>query len=351
MVVEERDLRKALEEFASTYPAKGFLDNALFRRGGVSWLFGTEPPKAPWGDEEGLRRFLRGLSLVPGDADVVLLRLQRGEVKQFCDSYIEANTCSYLDTLCREEGPRIYYLINTGHRSFIEIYSECVRLDMLMALLLGDLALFTLFEKGWRGGVPYVRVGVPRTLLTPRFVKAVARELEERRLEDLKRGRRPVRLRSVDEVRSYVESLEGLSEVIVTVPCPNEASVEFVSSLLEAGRRAYAKLVVARPPGEAEIVCGVPSDKLVASYLVLIEAAEGMGAYVCTSDVVDTHVVLNRSTVITVARGGLFKRESVLAVDDRDYAERMAQVHYRACLCTNNLVRGRGVWSLGATTR
>ncbi|RLG77783.1 MAG: hypothetical protein DRO12_01170, partial [Thermoprotei archaeon] len=332
------ELRKTLDEFRNTIPIDEFLDPALYKRGNAIWLGGEDSVKVR---SRSITELINELMVLPSEVDFVLHRLRRGELKQFCDSFVEANTCSYLESLCREEGPRIYYMINAKPRLFVELYSECIELDLLIFLLLGDLARFTLIEKGWRGGIPYTRLGVPRIFLEPSFIRILTSVLEQRRTEYSKYSSRPVKIRNLSALEDYiVKNVGRISEIILAVPCPTDRSAQLVSTVLGIDRDSFPKVIVVRPPSEAEVICCETYDRLLSGYLKLVETAEEMGAYVCTSDVVDTHIIINRSTVITISLGNLLRRESIVAIEDRDYAERCAQAHYRSCICTNNLVKG-----------
>ncbi len=268
--------------------------------------------------------------VVPSDSIHVLKRLAGGDYKQFLESYVEASPCPYVTEGCRELGPRLVYGV-TRLESGVELYSECFDLYLLLTLLLGDLVGLVTFRRGYRDdSVRFVSAEIPSSLLSPEAIETLSDlEIEATRLDHAKT------LRDALEALRRVSS--SVSEIVVSIPCLTEGFVRDVAPELASYAKSGARVIVlTRSPSDAETLCPVKS---VSRYVLLhLELSSVLrGCYICASQSVESSIVINRSSIITSFEPWLDPSSQVVVVNDRVYANTVATVSIRQCICSSPL--------------
>ncbi len=268
--------------------------------------------------------------VVPSDAAHALRRLASGDYKQFLESYVEASLCPYITERCRELGPRVVYGL-TRLEDGVELYTECFDAYLLLTLVLGDLVGLTTFVKGVRDGVArFTSAYIPREAMDPQLIE----ELEV--FEPPQTSLEPVK--TLEKALDAIEALGSeVTELVVSVPCLTEGFVkDAVPRLASLARRGARLILVTRAPTDAETLCPVKS---VSRYLVLhLELGAVLrNCYVCTSPSVESSIVVNRSCIITSFEPWLDPGSQIVVVNDRVYANTVATVALRQCICSTPL--------------
>ncbi len=269
--------------------------------------------------------------VLPTDAVHALRRLRAGDYKQFLESYVEVSLCPFLTERCRELGPRIVYGI-TRLENGVELYTECFDAYLMMMLIFGDLVGLMTFYRGVRDGyVKFTSANISSELLDPQIIEAIER------LEPS-----PIDLGQVKTLENALDAIEKLigeiTEVVVSVPCITEGFVKEVAPRIASiARKGVRVVLVTRSPTDAEAICPVKS---VSRYVLLNLELNTIlrNCYICTSPSVESSIVVNRSCIVTSFEPWLDLGSQVVVVNDRIYANTVATVSIRQCICSTTPV-------------
>ncbi len=284
-------------------------------------------------DLEILLRNLDVLHVVPPEAPAALRRLARGDYKQFSEIHIEANVCPQIISSCRETGPRIVYAI-TRDDQFLELYSECFDPELVLVAMLGDLARIIPYEIGYRDLVRFKRALVPTFLLEEETIDRIERLAERSTTLDL-------RARTLSEAIEAIKQLGNeISELIITIPCLNQELLEeLVPVLRELVESGTYVVFLTRPPHEADVSCYETVTRYLLLYLEVMSELNENGVRACYSSVTETSIIVDRSVVVTTYENRYVPQAGVVCVSDPLYAQNLALVHLRNCICTSHLVK------------
>ncbi len=265
----------------------------------------------------------------------VLRRLIHGDYKTFIDVYVENNVCSYVMSTCKEFGPRILISI-TDKGDHLELYSECIDVEILLELLLGDLHLFVEYEDGYRGSAPYKKAFVPVEILDLNIAEQLYIDTE---LRD------EMRLSSIKNIDELVQILKNSREVIVAIQCLNEIPSILLNELLRLGMLGTKVYIVTQLPSEVYEICNEKLHRMILLYMDLLERASKNNVKICISNIAENTIIIDRKHVIVVdftqeKTSKDFRR--IIAVEDTTYAQNLALTYLRSCLCSLNLVRRIG---------
>jgi len=275
----------------------------------------------------------KSFHLVPPEAPAALRRLARGDYKQFAEIHLESTICSQIVTACREAGPRILYSI-TNRGDYIEIYSECFNVELALVAMLGDIARAIPYETGYRNGVRFRRALIPTTLLREDIIELIESLTE--RIPTL-----DIRVRTLHEAFNAIAGIADIvSEVIVSIPCLNDALLREVTPILaKLVERGVYVVFVTRPPHEADISCVTPITRYLLLYVETMSRLEECGVRTCYGSVTETSIVIDRSTVITTYESSYVPYATTVTLNDYLYAQNLALTHLKTCVCSSNLVK------------
>ncbi len=281
---------------------------------------------------------LRELRILPPESCAALRRLISRDFKQFVDIHIDAHLCPYLVSKCREAGPRILYSI-TRLGNGVELYSECIDLEILASIVFGDLLQFMEFGRGFRDAARFNYMYVGSDLLRNEVLET---------LEDLVENPPNIDLggsRLVDFVHELARLGNEVSEVIVSIPCITREFVDEVLPVLNSLARNGARIyVLTRSPWEAEDVCNATVSRYAKLLMdLMLDLYEGMK--LCFSSVSETTIVVNRCVVATTYSISYRGSSSIIVVRDPIYGQNTAVTQLRQCLCVSTLVHeDRAPW-------
>jgi len=275
----------------------------------------------------------KSLHLVPPEAPTALRRLARGDYKQFAEVHLESAICSQIVSACREAGPRILYSI-TDRGGYIEIYSECFDVELALVAMLGDIARAIPYEAGYRDGVRFRRALIPTALLRENVIELIEGLTE--RISTL-----DIRVRTFHEALNAIASIADIvSEVIVSIPCLNDAFLrEVVPILAKLVERGVYVVFVTRPPHEADISCVTPITRYLLLYIETMSRLEECGVRACYGSITETSIVIDRSTVITTYESSYVPYATTVTLNDYLYAQNLALTYLKTCVCSSNLVK------------
>jgi hypothetical protein len=283
-----------------------------------------------------VRELVREGSLIPFESLSVLEKLYTGDLKSFADMYIDTMLCTEISSLCRENGPRIKYSIAKALDE-VELYSECFDPELLLGILLGDLARALVVYSGHRDYVKFKLVEVPKELLTKEFIELV----ESRVLNSVNYSQRYLKGETISGFLKNLEQEKSFSEVIFQVPCLDKKAIylllEIAKKLRESGKRVY--IATSIPSKENAHFCRASLKDLVTHYLQLIEESKKYRITVCDSEVPHIGIIVNRR-IQMMSSDITYREESHMTpIIDAKYVNDHATLILKHCLCSNNLVK------------
>lgn len=291
-----------------------------------------------------LAHLVKMFKVLPADALSALQKLSQGDLKGFIEIYVDPNICPSAISLCRDRGPRIKFgiLIN---KASLELYSECFDVELLLGILLGDLASVSVYEEGHRNGVRFKRALLPLAVVD----HAVLRALEEALSYDsVWRNDTMPRRMSVGELVSELASkANNISELIMLVPCVNATAVKHIAHLSEVLAKGARKLyVIASPPSPTTVqMCKMSYGEALLNYVSLFELKEQVKEgrlIVCDDEIPHVGFIINRTQYL-LSSTPVYRDDAILEpIPEKDYTFSVALNLLRRCLCTLHLLRGQG---------
>ncbi len=200
--------------------------------------------------------------------------------------------------------------------------------------MLGDLARVIPYETGYRDLVRFKRALIPMALLEEETIEHVENLAERSIALDL-------RARTLSEAIEAIERLRNeISELIITVPCLDQKLLaELVPVLRRLAESGTYVVFLTRPPHEADVSCYETVTRYLLLYLEIMSKLEESGVRACYSSITETSIIVDRSAVITTYENHYAPQAGVVCVSDSLYAQNLALVHLRNCICTSHLVK------------
>jgi len=282
------------------------------------------------------KNFIEAKSLIPLETLSVLEKLYAGDLKSFVDMYIDAILCTEISALCKENGPRLKYIVAKTSDG-VEVYSECFDPELLLSILLGDLVKAVAVYSGYRGHVKFKAVKIPKELLAKDFIGLV----EDKILNNVNHFQEYPKGGPITQTLKNLIQEKSFSEVIFQVPCLDGKFIhillEVARRIAESGKRVYIATSV--PSKENARFCKTLYKDFVAYYLRLIEEAKKYGIVVCDSEVPHISIIVDRR-VYMVSNEIIYKDDLYLIpITDVRYVNDYATLILKHCLCSNNLVK------------
>ena len=275
----------------------------------------------------------RNAKVIPFEASIALNKLYNNDIKNFIETHIDANMCTPLISMCRERGPRIKCSVYSDP-DHIEVYSECFDAEILIPMIFGDLSNLFTFEVGYRDGIRFKRVIIPRNpvvQLAPDIIKGNV----------LGKQLFTMPLKTFSNAIEYILGVEEeVTELIFHIPCLDSLAIELLYRMAKTlSNRSRIYVLTASPTSDTAKRCQLNYKDMLISYIEALEILPKYNIVICSTDIVHTGLIVNRMHYIVSYEYSYRDNMDISIVRDRSYIEATSMGYLRECLCTATLTK------------
>uniref|UniRef100_A0A7C2VNY4 Uncharacterized protein n=1 Tax=Ignisphaera aggregans TaxID=334771 RepID=A0A7C2VNY4_9CREN len=280
---------------------------------------------------------LNALKVVPFEAVSAINKIAQGNIKEFVETHIEPHICTNISTLCRGYPLRIKYSIYIDKES-VSIYSECIDLEVLLALIFGDFVKYMEFIKGYRDNILFKHSIIPQNLLSGEvrdflvnIVGYVGFKTSSRSFRDI--------------VNELISRKNEVNELILVLPCIDPTTIEFISYIArELLKNPLMRLfVVTSVPSVYDArTCGVSYNEFFTGYVEALDIFEDLDRlYFCSSEASAVEIIINRATYLASYDARLRHSTELVPVKNFTLVDGYILKYLRDCICSLHLVKRR----------
>lgn len=282
--------------------------------------------------EEGLGGKLK---VVPFEAISALSKIYQGDLKSFVEAHIESHVCTNLSSLCREYPYRIKYSVY-NYREYLTLYSECIDVEILSAIIFGDIIRYFEFVEGYRDNIPFKYCMIPGSLFNPKvygllntLAGYVGVKIEHKHVQGI-----------LEEISL---NRDDITELIFSTPCMSTEILNIIKQIVKnLTSNPYTRVFIVTPTPSIYDAknCRVSYREFFTSY---IEALDFVGSlpnvFLCNSEMGSAEIIINRAVYLTSYDAKLNPKSEFVQLRDRSYIENFTLKYLRDCLCSSRLTR------------
>ncbi len=272
--------------------------------------------------------------IVPLEAFIALNKLYNNDIKSFIETHIDAHICASLTSLCREYGPRVKCSIYMDNKH-VELYSECFDIEILSAIVFGDLSNLFTFEVGYRDDKKFKRATIPK-----KFILQLASITSRWKRDRVESWFSTIPIKTFHSAIEYIlENKDKTTELIFHIPCLNNEVIELLYRVSKLLTRSRIYILTTSPFSDFIERCQTNRKDIFISYLEALELLPEYNVIICNVDVMHIGLIVNRTYYIVSYEYNYRDSMDISMVRDKSYIQTAAQGFLRECLCLNNLIK------------